>query len=100
MSHSPSQTATEITINGSMVVAQPHQNAEGQLELAPIIRLTCCSLFQMYQPLKEYWQTRPKVLIVCLGEHTHPIPLPTKTPPAIHSNISASFTIWITTCLT
>ena len=70
-----------------MVVARPHRNAEGQLELAPIIRLTCHSLFRMYQPLEEYRQTCPKVLIVCSGEHTHPIPLPTKTPPPIRSDI-------------
>ncbi|KAF9243075.1 hypothetical protein BU15DRAFT_86510 [Melanogaster broomeanus] len=66
---------------------RPHRNTEGQLEWAPMTRLTCHSLFRVYQPLEEHRKTCPKVLIVCSGQHTHPIPLPTKTPPTIRSEI-------------
>lgn len=50
-------------------------------------RLRCSSLFRVYQPLEEYRTVCSKVLVVCSGQHTHPIPLPTKTPPHIRNEI-------------
>ncbi|KAF8834027.1 hypothetical protein BDN67DRAFT_985620, partial [Paxillus ammoniavirescens] len=67
--------------------SRTHQNQDGQLELAPMTRLRCSSLFRVYQPLEEYRTVCSKVLVVCSGQHTHPIPLPTKTPPHICNEI-------------
>jgi hypothetical protein len=41
----------------------------------------------MYEPLEEYRRSCSRILITSRGEHTHPIPLPTKTPPPIRAEI-------------
>lgn len=50
-------------------------------------RLECTVKFRVVEPLEEYRTECPYVLITSFGQHTHPIPLPTKTPPAIRSRI-------------
>lgn len=49
--------------------------------------LKCQSTFSCFEPSEEYRASCPRVLVVCHGAHTHPIPLPTKTPPAIHAEV-------------
>ncbi|KIJ10874.1 hypothetical protein PAXINDRAFT_43681, partial [Paxillus involutus ATCC 200175] len=85
----PSSCCTMVTNHTSVRVKCPrtHRNQDGQLELAPMTRLRCSSLFRVYQPLEEYRTVCSKVLVVCSGQHTHPIPLPTKTPPHIRNEI-------------
>ena len=51
------------------------------------MNLSCETKFRMYEPLEEYRQECPYILITVKGEHPHPIPLPQKTPPAIRSDI-------------
>jgi hypothetical protein len=41
----------------------------------------------MFEPLEEYCQECPYILVTIKGEHPHPISLPQKTPPAIRSDI-------------
>jgi hypothetical protein len=67
--------------------AGEHRDENGVLVLAEMERLQCKSRFRIYEPLEEYRVACPKVLVVCHGEHPHPIPLPTKTPPSIRSEI-------------
>ena len=49
--------------------------------------LSCKTKFRMFEPLEEYCQECPYILITVKGEHPHPIPLPRKTPPIIRSEI-------------
>ncbi|KAJ7463150.1 hypothetical protein B0H11DRAFT_1923084 [Mycena galericulata] len=42
---------------------------------------------KVYAPFKDYRSECPKILVVVKGVHPHPIPLPTKTPPAIKHEI-------------
>ncbi|KIK75466.1 hypothetical protein PAXRUDRAFT_36981 [Paxillus rubicundulus Ve08.2h10] len=64
-----------------------HCDENRRPQLGSMVSITCCSLFWTYQPLQEYQQACPKVLVVCSGVHTHPIPLPTKTPLVVRSQI-------------
>lgn len=50
-------------------------------------RLECDVKFHVIEPLEEFRTDCPYVLITSSGSHTHPIPLPTKTPPSIRAQI-------------
>lgn len=52
-----------------------------------MIRLQCKCRFRVFEPVAEYRDQCSQILIMCQGEHTHPIPLPTKTPPAIRNEV-------------
>ena len=45
--------------------------------------LECMSTFKIFKPHAEFHEVCPKILVVCEGEHSHFVPLPTKTPPPI-----------------
>jgi hypothetical protein len=64
-----------------------HRDPEGNLVLAEMTHIRCHSTFRCFEPLEEYRQVCPHILVVCRGEHTHPIPLPTKTPPSIRAEV-------------
>ncbi|KAJ6617105.1 hypothetical protein B0H10DRAFT_1948621 [Mycena sp. CBHHK59/15] len=49
--------------------------------------LSCSCKIKVYEPLEEYQDVCPSVLVVLEGVHFHPIPLPAKTPPAIKAEI-------------
>ncbi|KAJ7169084.1 hypothetical protein C8R43DRAFT_1120974 [Mycena crocata] len=53
----------------------------------PMERMKCQVRFQLYEPLEEFRAACPYVLVVCAGEHPHPIPIPSKTPPKIRSQV-------------
>ena len=42
--------------------------------------LPCQSCICIFEPLEEYQSVCSKVLVVCHGEHPHPIPQALKTP--------------------
>jgi hypothetical protein len=69
--------------------AYEHRDSDGKLGLAEMAHLSCRCTFRCFEPLEEYRRTCPKILVVCRGGHTHPIPLPTKTPPAIKAELFA-----------
>ena len=48
-----------------------------------MVHLRCNSKCQVFEPWSEYRAQCPYVLLVCSGEHSHPIPLPTRTPPHV-----------------
>jgi hypothetical protein len=51
--------------------------------------LTCGVKFVVYEPLEQFRQACPYVLLVCTGDsHPHPIPLPRKTPRQIQDDIA------------
>jgi hypothetical protein len=63
--------------------ASEHRDSDGRLIMAEMEQLPCRSIIRVYEPLEEYRSACPRVLVVCCGAHTHPIPQPLKTPPLI-----------------
>ena len=55
--------------------------------MAEMEQLPCWSIVRVYEPLEEYRSACPRVLVICRGAHTHPIPQPLKTPPLIRLQI-------------
>jgi hypothetical protein len=55
--------------------------------MAEMERLTCESRIRVFEPLEQYRSVCSKVLVVCHGQHPHPIPQPLKTPPLIRLQI-------------
>ncbi|KAJ7218166.1 hypothetical protein C8J57DRAFT_1095711, partial [Mycena rebaudengoi] len=65
-----------------------HRNADREeLEQPLMLHLSCHSKFRVFTPLPSYRRACPFVLIVTKGEHPHPVPLPTKTPPSIRNEL-------------
>ncbi|KAJ7259441.1 hypothetical protein C8J57DRAFT_951375, partial [Mycena rebaudengoi] len=65
-----------------------HRNADREeLEQLLMLHLSCHSKFRVFTPLPSYRRACPFVLIVTKGEHPHPVPLPTKTPPSIRNEL-------------
>lgn len=64
-----------------------HHDANGALNQAELERLPCSCTFREYEPLEEYRANCPYVLLVCKGPHTHPIPLPSKTPEYVRLQV-------------
>ena len=71
----------------TILTACEHRDHDSNLVLAEMTHIRCRSTFWCFEPLEEYRRVCPQFLIVCRGEHTHPIPLPTKTPPTIRVEI-------------
>jgi hypothetical protein len=67
--------------------AFPHRDEKQQLTQLLMIKLPCASKFRVFEPKEEYRTVCPFMLIIALGEHPHPVPLPTKTPPKIRAQI-------------
>ncbi|KAJ7490348.1 hypothetical protein B0H11DRAFT_2191580 [Mycena galericulata] len=64
-----------------------HRNADGALVQLEMESLACACKIKVYEPLPEYRDECPSVLVVVRGTHHHPIPFPTKTPPSIKEEI-------------
>jgi hypothetical protein len=52
-----------------------------------MVQLRCKCTFRSFEPLEQYRHQCPRILIICRGNHVHPIPLPTKTPPSIQAEL-------------
>jgi hypothetical protein len=52
-----------------------------------MLRLACSVKFRIFDPLPEYCKLCPYTLVTSNGGHPHPIPLPQKTPPVLHSEM-------------
>lgn len=52
-----------------------------------MVPLSCKVKYRIFEPLEAFRQSCPFVLVTSAGVHTHPIPLPQKTPPRIRSEI-------------
>ncbi|KIY48068.1 hypothetical protein FISHEDRAFT_43953 [Fistulina hepatica ATCC 64428] len=64
-----------------------HRDTDGQLKRATLIHFQCKSTFQIFEPHEEYRHCCPFILLVTRHPHTHPPPIPQKTPPAIRDTI-------------
>lgn len=60
---------------------------DGSLNQAEMKSLACKTTFCKYEPIEAKKHDCPFVLVVSRGTHTHPIPLPTKTPPLVRKEI-------------
>ncbi|KAF9026651.1 hypothetical protein BDZ89DRAFT_1039926 [Hymenopellis radicata] len=64
-----------------------HRNEEGILYQPLMKKLPCTVKFRRFDPLPEFRQECPYTLVIVRGEHEHPIPLPTRTPPQIRAKL-------------
>ncbi|KAJ7122259.1 hypothetical protein C8R44DRAFT_622063 [Mycena epipterygia] len=64
-----------------------HRNETDELVQPLMERLKCEVKFRVFEPLEEFRSECPYVLITPSGAHTHPIPLPTKTPSTIRTQV-------------
>lgn len=71
------------------MLASEHRNEDGNLTVAQMIRIPCRSKFRIFQPFEEYRARCPRVLVICFGEHPHPIPLLTRAPRPVYSALMA-----------
>ncbi|KAF9002860.1 hypothetical protein BDZ89DRAFT_904984, partial [Hymenopellis radicata] len=60
-----------------------HRDAEGRLYQPQMIKTRCAVTFRMFEPVQEYRVRSPFILVTIRGLHTHPVPLPTRTPPRL-----------------
>lgn len=60
---------------------------DGRLNQAKMVQLPCKSTFRRFEPIEEKRDKCPFVLVIARGVHTHPIPLPTKTPRVIRDEV-------------
>ncbi|KAJ4476942.1 hypothetical protein C8J55DRAFT_489948 [Lentinula edodes] len=60
-----------------------HRDAEGVLKQPRMKQAQCSCIFREYEPVAEFRTTCPYILVTSKGPHSHPIPLPEKTPNAV-----------------
>ncbi|EAU88652.2 hypothetical protein CC1G_01025 [Coprinopsis cinerea okayama7 len=65
----------------------PHRNHHGELVKAELEQLECKCTFRVYEPTEEFRSECPWILVVSKGVHHHPIPILSKTPPALVDEI-------------
>ncbi|KAK7053091.1 hypothetical protein VNI00_004412 [Paramarasmius palmivorus] len=68
-----------------------HRQADGKFYMTLLDQLPCESTFEVYQPHAEYRRKCPKILVICRGPHSHPIPISCKTPTSVRSRLIAFF---------
>jgi len=70
-----------------MSLASDHRGDDNELVQPELVIIPCRARFRTFEPLPEYRSVCPYVLVVASGAHSHPIPLPIKTPPIIRDQI-------------
>ncbi|KAJ7257624.1 hypothetical protein C8J57DRAFT_1074290 [Mycena rebaudengoi] len=79
--------STVANFSSIKVNSNEHRNEDGDLVILEMQRLGCRSKFRIFEPVEECREECPWILVVCHGAHPHPIPLPTKTPPGVRTEI-------------
>ncbi|KAJ3713589.1 hypothetical protein C8R42DRAFT_684404 [Lentinula raphanica] len=64
-----------------------HRDASGILKQPKVERIGCSCVFREYEPVLEFRDSCPYILVTSKGPHSHPIPLPEKTPYAIKNDV-------------
>ncbi|KAF7981503.1 hypothetical protein HWV62_33057 [Athelia sp. TMB] len=87
--YGPLAPCTHVTNHSSIRVNCPceHRTPDGRLDLGEMVYLRCDSTFRCFEPLEEYREACPRILVICRNEHAHPLPLPTKTPPSVRLEV-------------
>ncbi|KAL0063405.1 hypothetical protein AAF712_009714 [Marasmius tenuissimus] len=86
----PARTCNIVTNHSAQRFNCPHSHRDpetGDLYQPLMEHLKCDVKFKIYEPLEDYREDCPYVLVIVQGVHCHPIPLPNKTPPKLHSRI-------------
>lgn len=52
-----------------------------------LVHLDCGTKVRVFEPLESYRRSCPFIFVVLRGGHSHPIPLPQKTPPVVREDI-------------
>ncbi|KAF9561878.1 hypothetical protein CPC08DRAFT_634812 [Agrocybe pediades] len=65
-----------------------HRTADGELFRPQMTHIPCKVKFKIYEPLENLRSECPWALVTCLGAHTHPVPVPSSTPPQIEDKIN------------
>lgn len=60
-----------------------HRDTKGVLKQPRMKQVQCSCIFREYEPVAEFRTTCPYILVTSKGPHSHPIPLPEKTPHAV-----------------
>ncbi|KAJ4492439.1 hypothetical protein C8R41DRAFT_765202 [Lentinula lateritia] len=69
-----------------------HRDQEnGSLKQPNLISMECRCTFREYEPLEDYRSSCPYILITSRGPHSHPIPLPQKTPRKVKLELESLF---------
>ncbi|KAF6743327.1 hypothetical protein DFP72DRAFT_828127 [Ephemerocybe angulata] len=79
-------TSCSFTASSSSVrvyCPYPHRDSAGNLIRAELKRVQCKTTFRFFQPIEQHRRECPWTLVTSSGAHTHPIPVLSKTPPAI-----------------
>lgn len=61
-------------------LARDHRDHAGHLSQLKMKHMPCKATYHLYEPLSQYRESCPWSLVVCRGNHPHPIPIPHKTP--------------------
>lgn len=68
-------------------LAHDHRDDEWHLVQPQLVQLPCDVKFVAYQPIEEFRTACPYILVISSGVHTHPIPLPEKTPTRVRQEV-------------
>ncbi|KAK7024601.1 hypothetical protein VNI00_016162 [Paramarasmius palmivorus] len=68
-----------------------HRQDNGDLYQPLMVLKPCKVTFRTFEPLEEYRQQHPYIILVVKGIHKHPIPMPKKTPPRLRSKLFEIF---------
>lgn len=75
-----------------VLLAWNHRSgADGALKQPGLISTGCHCTFREFEPLEEYRSFCPYILITSKGPHSHPIPLPQKTPARVKLELTSLF---------
>ncbi|KAF8058004.1 hypothetical protein FPV67DRAFT_1722388 [Lyophyllum atratum] len=87
----PLRACTTVTNFSAQKVCCPfdHRLENGSLVQPEMVHLPCQVKFRIYEPLADFRNNCPFILLVAVGSHPHPVPLPQKTPPVIRAEIMA-----------
>lgn len=73
------------------LAAWNHRDEVGALKQPKLMSLECTCRFREYEPLEKYRAVCPYFLITTKGPHSHPIPLPEKTPRMVKAELGKLF---------
>ncbi|KAJ3916503.1 hypothetical protein F5877DRAFT_46476 [Lentinula edodes] len=92
--YGPRTSCHTVTNNTSqrLTCTWDHRDQEdGSLKQPNLISTGCHCTFREYEPLEEYRSSCPYLLITSRGPHSHPIPLPQKTPTKVKLELESLF---------
>ncbi|KAJ7747876.1 hypothetical protein B0H14DRAFT_2541606 [Mycena olivaceomarginata] len=82
----PCRTVTNVS-SQRLYCPHDHRDDEWHLVQPQLVQLPCDVKFVTYQPIEEFRTACPYILVISSGVHTHPIPLPEKTPTRVRQEV-------------